>query len=757
MSETAAHPSWEKPVATGSVDTSSGIFINNTLTGSMDEFVSSTPGHITWYTCGPTVYDSAHVGHARAYVTFDLIRRVLGDYFGYSIFYVMNVTDIDDKIILRARRDYLWLQFVKVHSPTADDLMSRGMKALGSRKDKLLHTLSELDAQCGTADKRTLKGVTEQIAATKLKLKNQIEALSELSDSVPPTDERLEHLVKDAISEELDFQSGASITDHSIFAAHASRFEEEFLEDMERLGVRPADVYTRVSEYVPQIVEYVEKIISNGFAYVCDNSVYFDTAAFDAHPSHDYAKLVPTAKGDLTLIAEGEGALGDKPASKKSNCDFALWKASKPGEPSWDSPWGPGRPGWHIECSAMASDILGSNFDIHSGGIDLAFPHHDNELAQAEAHFDCKQWVNYFMHAGHLHIDGLKMSKSLKNFITIRQALEHFTPAQLRIVFLLQGWDRTMNFSDQFVDEAITKEKKLKEFFLEVEVHLRKGTAGKQVWNTTDRVLHEDLLASQSLVDSALKNNFDFPTAFQALFNLVSKVNVYMSSHPALRTPLLRKCAMYVHKMLTIFGVVNSDSLKMTTSSSQCSDTQNTLSPVLDCLVEFRKQIRTLAIAEGNHDILKLCDQFRDQSLPPLGIRLDDSQLETVWKLVDPAEYMEEIKAQEDARSAKELSKKKSRVKILEKLIASATQSSVEPKSLFLSHSDSFSAFDSDGFPTHDAEGEQLAKKKIKKLRSQLAKHEKDYMKLQACLASDPDYVGSLRAEHSQLSAELSE
>ena len=153
-------------------------------------------------------------------------------------------------------------------------------------------------------------------------------------------------------------------------------------------------------------------------------------------------------------MAESEGTHTAAAGEKRSASDFALWKASKAGEPFWESPWGGGRPGWHIECSVMASDLMGGNMDVHAGGSDLKFPHHDNELCQSEAYHGCDQWVNHFWHFGHLAIKGLKMSKSLKNFITIRQALEDFTPRQIRLFFLLQPWDRRIDFSDQTVNEA---------------------------------------------------------------------------------------------------------------------------------------------------------------------------------------------------------------------------------------------------------------------------------------------------------------
>jgi cysteinyl-tRNA synthetase len=154
------------------------------------------------------------------------------------------------------------------------------------------------------------------------------------------------------------------------------------------------------------------------------------------------------AVNDAELLAEGEGKLSTgNNTDKRNQSDFALWKASKPGEPTWASPWGEGRPGWHIECSAMSS-VLGDHLDVHGGGVDLKFPHHDNEIAQSEAHYNSPQWVNYWLHSGHLHIENCKMSKSLKNFITIRQALDKYTARQLRMLFLVHSWHGTMDYSE---------------------------------------------------------------------------------------------------------------------------------------------------------------------------------------------------------------------------------------------------------------------------------------------------------------------
>ena len=194
--------------------------------------------------------------------------------------------------------------------------------------------------------------------------------------------------------------------DQTMFTDLTKSMEALFTEDMDNLNVLRPDVITRVTEYVPQIVSFVDRVVQKGFAYEAEGSVYFDIAAFEK-AGNTYARLRPDSRNDKSLQEEGEGSLSKNLGGKRGAGDFALWKKSKAGEPFWPSPWGDGRPGWHIECSVMASDVLGSRMDIHSGGIDLAFPHHDNELAQSEAYF-CEHskgehtWVNYFLHMGHL-------------------------------------------------------------------------------------------------------------------------------------------------------------------------------------------------------------------------------------------------------------------------------------------------------------------------------------------------------------------
>ena len=297
------------------------------------------------------------------------------------------------------------------------------------------------------------------------------DALLSISNQSGPEEES-DHDLQDILLPYLDSLYGATIdaSDHSIFTKLTKKYETRFFEDMRALNCIDPDRVTRVTEYGSQIVDFVRKIQRNGFAYTTsDTSIYFDIEAFEKAQNH-YARLEPWNRNNKDLQADGEGSLINKTSEKRSDADFAIWKSSKPGEPSWPSPWGNGRPGWHIECSAMASNVFGSKLDIHSGGIDLAFPHHDNELAQSEAYWLDKsehqhdhQWINYFIHMGHLSIQGSKMSKSLKNFTTIRDALTRgdWTPRGLRIVFLLGGWKEGIEITDDMVKAGSSWEDKL--------------------------------------------------------------------------------------------------------------------------------------------------------------------------------------------------------------------------------------------------------------------------------------------------------
>jgi len=305
----------------------------NTLTRTLEPFEPLIPGQVRMYTCGVTVYDLCHIGHARSALVFDVIRRYL-EYSGYRVTLVRNFTDVDDKIIDRARE-------------------------LGIPWDVL-----------------------------------------------------------------------------------ARRYIEAYYQDMDALGVRRGDIEPKATEHIPEMIQIIEILERRGLAYRVNGDVYFAVRRFPG-----YGRLSHRSLEDLRA-----GARVEVDERKRDPLDFALWKASRPGEPSWDSPWGPGRPGWHIECSAMASKYLGDSFDIHAGGEDLIFPHHENEIAQSEGATG-KPLARYWLHNGFVTVSGEKMAKSLGNFVTIRDALGRFSPEALKLLLLSTNYRGPLDYSEPAVEE----------------------------------------------------------------------------------------------------------------------------------------------------------------------------------------------------------------------------------------------------------------------------------------------------------------
>lgn len=636
--EKVVYPHWEKP----SGENRSGLKVNNSLTGTLTPFI--LPGgsnRVSWYICGPTVYDSSHVGHASNYVRFDVVRRLLTEYFGYDVEVQMNVTDIDDKIIKKANE----------------------------RNVPFIHVAME--------------------------------------------------------------------------------YEQEFLDDMAALNVRPPDHLTRVTDFVPEIIAYIEKIIGNGYAYESQGSVYFDVTAF-REDGHGYAKTAPWCVNSQELLAEGEGALADG-IGKKHSGDFALWKRSKEGEPSWVSPWGDGRPGWHIECSAMA-EVLGHRMTIHAGGVDLRFPHHANEIAQAEAFHCCNQWVDYFLHSGHLHIDGLKMSKSLKNFITIRACLERYNARQMRLLFLSHKYDAPMDYAESSMIEAVNLDRTIADFFGNLKARLRdlkKSNPEDKSPRPGEKgvALGEELKKAQEEVHRALANNFDTPKAMLELQALMKATNSYMSSSDeASNIILLESVGRYITRIFTVFGLTPTADVAYGGEGGDAAAGQSreeTVAPVLDVFVEFRDQIRSIARTGGDNalkELLKLCDDVRDETLPPLGIRLEDGGKDksSVWKLEDAKTLMLELtrkkEAEEEKRRQKEFLKEQRRLKETAELLAGE----LDPAKLFrdgVEFKNLYKEFDSDGIPTVDIKGEEVSKSARKVLMKRFTKQKKLHGKYNKAVA----------------------
>ena len=321
------------------------IKIYDTLTRSLREFVPLTEKTVKMYVCGPTVYNYIHIGNARSVVSFDTIRRYF-EYRGYTVHYISNFTDVDDKII---------------------------------------------------------KGAREAGMDTK---------------------------------------------------AFSDKFIAAFLADVQQLGVKPATQNPRVIDYMDEIIDFIQVLIDKGFAYEAAGDVYFRVAK-----SENYAKLANKTLADLEAGASGR--VDQEADIKEHPFDFALWKAAKPGEVFWDSPWGAGRPGWHIECSVMATEILGDTIDIHGGGADLEFPHHTNEIAQSEAKTG-RTFANYWMHNAMLNINDEKMSKSLGNFVTAHDLLEKIDGQVLRFFLATQHYRRPLNYTEKAIHDAETNLKYLK-------------------------------------------------------------------------------------------------------------------------------------------------------------------------------------------------------------------------------------------------------------------------------------------------------
>jgi len=538
---------------------------------------------VSWYACGPTVYDQSHLGHARNYVSTDIIRRILMHYFGFDVKFVMNFTDVDDKIILRARRNRL-LEVEKKKQYSKEDIAKLGAAAFeayaNSSLPLLLFDNVSLNARNYAAKRddaygKVLAGGTlsgegkpgDDEAKIKMHIGNMDAAAAALSSGqvFGGADEILLPYLDSLYKESVDTSDQTMFTDLTRF------MEGEFTDDMDNLNVLRPDVVVRVTEYVPQIAKFVETIVEKGFAYEAEGSVYFDIAAFEKSPGNKYARLRPESRNDKSLQEEGEGSLSKGLGGKRSPGDFALWKKSKAGEPYWPSKWGNGRPGWHIECSVMASDVLGGQMDLHSGGIDLAFPHHDNELAQSEA-FYCQghehTWVNYFLHMGHLSISGSKMSKSLKNFQTIKDALANtYTARSMRIVFLLGRWNDGVEISPDMRLQADGWESTVNNFFTNVKSLLIEASGSSDAISNgvgsldiNGEKAKEGLLPmleqAQTDMDAAMTNSFDTPAALRVISELIRKTNVHIKDNVgSLSLSDVEAVARWVTKIVGILGL----------------------------------------------------------------------------------------------------------------------------------------------------------------------------------------------------------
>ena len=381
--------------------------IYNSMTRKKETFVPIHEGKVGIYACGPTVYNYFHIGNARPFITFDVLRRQL-EREGYQVTFVQNFTDIDDKMIKRANEE----------------------------------------------------GIT----------------VKELAD----------------------------------------RFIAEYYKDAKALGIRPATIHPKATEHIPEVINLVSSLIENGHAYATPSGdVYYRVSAFPG-----YGKLSGQNVEDRET---GASERLNVETDKESPEDFALWKAQKPGEPAWDSPWGKGRPGWHIECSAMSMKYLGETFDIHCGGKDLLFPHHENEIAQSEGATG-KPYVNYWMHNGFINVDNQKMSKSLNNFFTVRDIAKEYDLEAVRLFMLSAHYRSPINFSRDQIESANASLNRL---------YTARNSLLFQISNGEDRPLNENekafverLKGYEKRFDDAMDDDMNTADALGAVFELVKDANV---------------------------------------------------------------------------------------------------------------------------------------------------------------------------------------------------------------------------------------
>lgn len=473
------------------------ITIYNSLTQNKEELVPLDGNKIRMYACGPTVYDSAHLGHARSAVSFDIIQRFLR-HAGYEVTFVRNYTDIDDKIINRANE-------------------------LG----------------------------------------------------IP--------------SEEV-----------------SEKYIQEYKDDMASIGVQTPDVEPKVTEHIDQIIKLIQKIIDRGHAYQTGNDVFFSVRKFK-----EYGKL-----SKRTIDNMLEGVRIDVNEQKDDPLDFALWKGAKEGEPSWPSPWGDGRPGWHIECSAMSMEYLSTNFEIHGGGKDLIFPHHENEIAQSEA-ASGEQFAKYWLHNGLIQINSEKMSKSLGNFFTVQNAVKRWSPEAIRLFFLSHHYQNPSDFSEKVMDDI---EASLERIY----TTLKRANDVKDDTDTIDEELENRTQNFKENWFNAMCDNFNTADSLGNLFDLIRSVNRSIDSNGW--TKSLENSLKEINEFSEVLGVLtqNPDEYLKNKISSNLESIEIEVEEV-EKLIEERNAARK----EKNWS---RADEIRNE-LDSKGIVLEDKPDGTIWKL----------------------------------------------------------------------------------------------------------------------------
>ena len=489
----------------GAIQKGGRMKLYNTLSGKKEDFIPVTPGQVKMYVCGITVYDHCHIGHARSAIVFDIMRRYLA-YRGYKVTFVKNFTDIDDKIINRAKQEGIaW------------------------------------------------NGVAEKYIA-------------------------------------------------------------EYYQDMDQLGVGRADIEPKATEHIQEIINITKGLVDKGYAYAVDGDVYFQIEKFS-----DYGKL---SKRDLDdMIA---GARVDLNERKRNPMDFALWKASKEGEPSWNSPWGLGRPGWHIECSAMSQKHLGDTFDIHGGGADLTFPHHENEIAQSEA-YTGKPFAKYWVHNGFITVDKEKMSKSLGNFFTIKDILSKFDAEVVRFFLLSTHYRSPIEFSDEQLREAEISIDRYYTTSLRIRDFMGQDQS-KEKAGADEKVFEEFVSKFLDRVKEAMDDDFNTAMAIGHIFEFLRGLNKYMDGKPsgAKAVALVKKGDELFKEVGSILNIFSRtpEEWNQALMRYKCLD-------ISEEVISVKVQERQKAREDKNW---AAADAIRKE-LDEKGVVLEDKKEGTVWKV----------------------------------------------------------------------------------------------------------------------------
>ena len=477
------------------------IKVYNTLTKKKEDFVPIQEGKVGIYVCGVTPYNHPHIGNARPFVVWDVIKRFL-EHEGYDVTHVQNFTDVDDKIINKANEEKVtW------------------------------------DVIC-------------------------------------------------------------------------NRYIDAYFEVMDKLNVKRAHIYPRVSEHIPDIIQTVQTLIDNGYGYVVDGDVYYRVEKFK-----HYGELSGRNLEDMQA-----GARVDVDERKENPMDFALWKAAKPGEPSWDSPWGKGRPGWHIECSTMSMKYLGKTFDFHGGGSDLIFPHHENEIAQSEGCSGCHPFVHYWVHNGFITVNEEKMSKSLGNFFTVLDILKQFEPEVVRFFILNTHYRSPLDFSD----DRLTEAKKNLERLTTAKANLSELSKIISVGPTKESLEKRAAVAKirEDFMD-AMRDDFNTALAISYIFALAKEINIYQQAVAAGTTKPDGKLVDQMNKVFTeltgIIGILEDKGAAAPATAEEVDETK-----AIEAKIAERQEARK------NKDYAK-ADAIRKE-LADKGIILEDTPQGIRWK-----------------------------------------------------------------------------------------------------------------------------